>query len=62
MQNTLLLTLLLPALATVPFVYLLGKKSAKTAAFLIAFICIVDIALLSTLVPTILNGARPQVC
>jgi len=56
MQNTLLLTLLLPALATL-FVYLLGKKSAKTAAFLIAFICIVDIALLSTLVPTILNSA-----
>jgi len=56
MQNTLLLTLLLPALATL-FVYLLGKKSAKTAAFLIAFICIVDIALLSTLVPTILKGA-----
>jgi len=56
MQNTLLLTLLLPALAIL-FVYLLGKKSAKTAAFLIAFICVVDIALLSTLVPTILNSA-----
>jgi NADH-quinone oxidoreductase subunit M len=55
MQNTLLLTLLLPALATL-LVYLLGKKSAKTAAFLIAFICIVDITLLFTLAPTILNG------
>jgi NADH-quinone oxidoreductase subunit M len=55
MQNTLLLTLLLPALAT-PIVYLLGKKSTKTAAFLIAFICIIDAALLFTLVPTILNN------
>jgi len=56
MQNTLLITLLLPTLA-VPFVYLLGKKSSKTAAFLVALICIVNIALLSTTVPSILDGA-----
>jgi NADH-quinone oxidoreductase subunit M len=56
MQNTLLLTIILPALA-VPFVYFLGKKSSKSPAFLIAFICLINIALLSTTVPTILNGA-----
>jgi NADH-quinone oxidoreductase subunit M len=56
MQNALLLTLLLPTLA-VPFVYLLGKKSSKIAAFLVALICIVNIMLLSTTVPSILNGA-----
>jgi len=56
MQNTLLLTLLLPTL-TVPFVYLLGRKSSKIASFLVALICIINIALLSTTVPSILNGA-----
>ena len=56
MQNILLLTLLLPTLA-VPFVYILGKKSSSAAAFLIALICITDIALLSTTVPSIINGA-----
>ncbi|MBX5328906.1 MAG: NADH-quinone oxidoreductase subunit M [Candidatus Bathyarchaeota archaeon] len=56
MENTLLLTLLLPTLA-VPFVYLLGRKSSKTAAFLVALICIINIAVLSTTVPSILNGA-----
>lgn len=56
MENILLLTLLLPTLA-VPFVYLLGRKSSKKAAFLVALICIVNIALLSTTVPSILNDA-----
>jgi len=55
MQNTLLLTLLLPTL-TVPFVYLTGKKSAKAAAVLVALIAVADIALLSTTVPAILDG------
>ncbi|MGB9958919.1 MAG: complex I subunit 4 family protein [Candidatus Bathyarchaeales archaeon] len=56
MQNILLLTLLSPTLA-VPIVYILGKKSSKAAAFLIAIVCILDIALLSTIVPSILNDA-----
>jgi NADH-quinone oxidoreductase subunit M len=55
-QNTLLLMLLLPALA-VPFVYLVGKKSAKSAAVVIAVIALAEIALLSTSVPTILGAA-----
>lgn len=57
MQNTLLLTLLLPMLA-VPFVYLTGKKSAKAAAVLVALIALADIALLSTTVPIVLGGAE----
>ncbi|MEM3841067.1 MAG: hypothetical protein QW090_08035, partial [Candidatus Bathyarchaeia archaeon] len=57
MQNTLLLTIILPALA-VPFVYFLGKKSPKSAAFLIALLCLINIAIFSTTVPTILNGAN----
>ena len=54
MQNILLLTLLLPTLA-VPVVYLIGKKSAKAAAMLVALIALADIALLSTTVPIILD-------
>jgi NADH-quinone oxidoreductase subunit M len=54
-QNTLLLTLLLPTLS-VPFVYWIGKKSAKTSAVLIALIALADIALLSTTVSTILGS------
>jgi NADH-quinone oxidoreductase subunit M len=56
MQNALLLTLLLPALA-VPFVYLIGKKSAKAAAIVIALMALAEIALLSTTIPTILGAA-----
>jgi len=59
MQNTLLLTLLLPTLA-VPVVYLTGKKSAKAAAILVALIALVDIALLSTTVPSILDSPEPM--
>jgi NADH-quinone oxidoreductase subunit M len=59
MENALLLTLLLPILA-VPFVYLLGKKSSRTPALLIALICIVNIALLSTTVPSILDSTDHQ--
>jgi NADH-quinone oxidoreductase subunit M len=56
MQNTLLLTLLLPTLA-VPLVYLMGKKSAKSAAILVALITLADIALLFTTVPIVLDPA-----
>jgi len=56
MQNTLLLTLLLPALA-VPIVYVTGRKSSKAAAILLALIAIADIILLSTTVPYILDPA-----
>jgi NADH-quinone oxidoreductase subunit M len=51
----LLLVMVLPAVV-VPFVYFVGKKSFKGAAFLIVFVCLADIALLSITVPAILNG------
>jgi NADH-quinone oxidoreductase subunit M len=54
--HTILLAMVLPA-ATAPFVYFVGKKSSRGAAFLIVFSCLADIALLSTTVPAILNGA-----
>jgi NADH-quinone oxidoreductase subunit M len=57
MQNILLLTLLLPTLAVL-VVYLTGKKSAKTAAILVALIALADIALLSTTVPVVLESAE----
>ncbi|MGB8779164.1 MAG: NADH-quinone oxidoreductase subunit M [Candidatus Bathyarchaeia archaeon] len=53
-QDTLLLTLLLPAFA-VPVVYLTGKRSPKAAAILLALIALTDIALLLSTVPTILD-------
>jgi NADH-quinone oxidoreductase subunit M len=53
---TLLSVMVLPAMV-VPFVYFVGKKSFKGAAFLIVLVCLADIALLSTTVPAILNGA-----
>ena len=59
MQNTLLLTLLLPTLA-VPVVYFMGKKSAKAAAILVALIALADIALLSTTVPIVLDATEHQ--
>jgi NADH-quinone oxidoreductase subunit M len=52
---TLLLVMVLPAMV-VPFVYFVGKKSFKGAAFLIVLVCLADIALLLTTVPAILNG------
>jgi NADH-quinone oxidoreductase subunit M len=56
MQNILLSALLLPTLA-VPIIYLVGKKSAKAAAILLALVALVDIALLLTTVPIILDAA-----
>jgi NADH-quinone oxidoreductase subunit M len=56
MENTLLLMLLLPGLA-VPFVYLIGKKSAKAAAAVIALMALAEIAMLSTTIPAILGSA-----
>jgi NADH-quinone oxidoreductase subunit M len=54
--HTILLAMVLPA-ATAPFVYFVGKKFSRRAAFLIVLLCLADIALLSTTVPAILNGA-----
>jgi NADH-quinone oxidoreductase subunit M len=52
----LLSVLLLPTLA-IPFVYLAAKKSARMAAILLASIALVDIVLILTTVPTILNSS-----
>jgi NADH-quinone oxidoreductase subunit M len=55
-QNTLLLTLLLPTFGVLA-VYLTAKKSSKAAAILLALIAIADIGLLCTTVPAILDPA-----
>jgi NADH-quinone oxidoreductase subunit M len=55
MEFALLLVFLLPALG-VPFVYLTGKKSAKAAAIFVALLAIINIALILTTVPTILDS------
>jgi hypothetical protein len=50
----LLLTLVFPALA-LPAVYLIGKKSSRMAALLIASIALVDIVLVAMTVPIVLD-------
>ncbi len=57
MLYSLLLVFLLPALG-IPFVYFGGKKSSKIAASIVALIAIINIALVLTTVPTILNSAN----
>jgi NADH-quinone oxidoreductase subunit M len=54
---TLLIALLLPALA-IPVVYGVGKKSAKNAALILALISIVSLCILVTLIPTVLNEGQ----
>lgn len=55
MSNALLLTLLFPAIA-VPFVYLLGRKSSKAAALLLAFTCLADLVLLFSASSQVINN------
>ena len=57
MSYTLLAVLLLPILA-VPFTYLVGRKSAKYAAILLAIIILATLGLILTTVPTILNSGK----
>ena len=52
-MQTLLIALMLPALA-IPVVYGVGKKSAKTAALILAILSLVSLSLLLTLLPTVL--------
>lgn len=56
-MQTLLIALMLPALA-IPVVYGIGRKSAKAAAFILTLISLVSLALLLTLVPTVLNEGQ----
>jgi len=53
---SLLLVFLLPVLS-VPFVYFGGKKSTKLAASIVAIVAIINIALILTALPTVLNSA-----
>jgi NADH-quinone oxidoreductase subunit M len=45
---------------SIPFVYLTGKKSAKAAAIFVALIALVNIILVLSTVPTILNSSNHQ--
>jgi NADH-quinone oxidoreductase subunit M len=56
MTYSLLLVFVLPTLG-VPLAYLTGKKSPKAAAILVALIALVNILLVLTTVPTILDSA-----
>jgi NADH-quinone oxidoreductase subunit M len=57
MPYALLLVLLLPTLG-VPLVYLVGRKSPKAAAIVVALIAIANMALVLTTVPTVLNSSE----
>jgi NADH-quinone oxidoreductase subunit M len=59
MTFALLAVFAIPTLS-IPFVYLTGKKSPKAAAVFVALIALVNIALLLTTVPTVLNGSAHQ--
>ena len=56
MSIALLSVFLIPTLS-IPFVYLAGKKSPKAAAIFVALIALVNLALVLTTVPTVLNSA-----
>ena len=59
MTFALLAVFAIPTLS-IPLVYLTGKKSPKAAAIFVALIALVNIALLLTTVPTILNSSTHQ--
>jgi NADH-quinone oxidoreductase subunit M len=59
MFPSLLLVFVLPALG-IPFVYMTGKKSPRAAAILVALIALVNMILLFTTVPTILNSSNHE--
>ena len=56
MENTLLLTLLLP-IAAIPAVFFIGKKSPKAAPVLLASVAIADIFLILTIAPAVLGNS-----
>jgi NADH-quinone oxidoreductase subunit M len=59
MTFALLAVFAIPTLS-IPLVYFTGKKSPKAAAIFVALIALVNIALLLTTVPTILNSSTHQ--
>src|SRR5208337_4974004 len=56
MSFALLSVFLIPAVS-IPFVYLVGKKSPKWAAIFVALVALVNILLVLSTVPTILNSS-----
>ncbi len=56
MTFALLSVFLIPTIS-IPFVYLTGKKSPKAAALFVALIALVNIALILTTVPTVLDSS-----
>ncbi|MFX1318177.1 MAG: NuoM family protein [Promethearchaeota archaeon] len=56
MQNPLLLMFTI-LLISLPIVYIIGKKNIKAAGIIIALVCVINIGLLSTIIPTILDPA-----
>ena len=56
MSFALLSVFVIPTLS-VPFVYLVGKKSPKAAAIFVALIALVNLALILTTVPAVFNNA-----
>jgi len=56
MDYALLLVFVLPTLS-VPFVYFAGKRSPKSAALIVALIALINIGLVLSTVPMVLNGA-----
>ena len=56
MSFALLSVFVIPTLS-VPFVYLVGKKSPKAAAIFVALIALVNLALILTTVPAVLNNS-----
>ena len=60
MGFTLLATILIPAIGF-PFVYLAGKKSTKAAAIAIILLTLIDLALILTTVPAVLDAAQGNI-
>lgn len=59
MDYALLLVFILPTLS-VPLVYFAGKKSPKAAALIVALIALINIGLVLTTVPTVLNSTNHE--
>ena len=56
---TLLLVFLLPTLG-IPLAFFIGKKSVKAAGLLVAFIALINLFLILSTVPTVLNSPNHQ--
>jgi NADH-quinone oxidoreductase subunit M len=59
MSIALLAVFAIPTIS-IPFVYLTGRKSSKAAAIFVALIALINLALIFTTVPTILNSPEHQ--